>query len=131
VRCVVVLWLVINPLSRYRHAKRAQAGANPPEWPKSIIARQDAYWQSEANMAEGNPTLILERGEKVLTPPAVWSRALSSAGLVGHIGIDIHIDVIHASLNSAVFGATEPPAVSGDGVAHFGKGEAAPLACLK
>ena len=23
-------------------------------------------------MAEGNPVLILERGEKVLTPPAVW-----------------------------------------------------------
>jgi hypothetical protein len=65
-------WPVINPYSRYRHAKRAQAGANPPEWPKSIIARQDAYWQDEANMAEGNPLLALERGEKVLTPPAVW-----------------------------------------------------------
>ena len=23
-------------------------------------------------MAEGNPMLILERGEKVLTPPAIW-----------------------------------------------------------
>src|SRR3982751_6311229 len=63
---------VINPLSRYRHAKRAQAGANPPEWPKSVITRQDAYWQSEANMAEGNPVLVLERGEKAQTPPAVW-----------------------------------------------------------
>jgi acetyl esterase len=72
VRCVVGSWPVINPLSRYRHAKRAQASANPPEWPKSIIPRQDAYWQSEANMAEGNPMLALERGEKVLTPPAVW-----------------------------------------------------------
>ena len=72
VRCVMMSWPVINPLSRYRHAKRAQAGANPPEWPKSIIARQDAYWRSEANMAEGNPMLALERGEKVLTPPAVW-----------------------------------------------------------
>jgi acetyl esterase/lipase len=72
VRCVVMSWPVINPLSRYRHAKRAQASANPPEWPKSIIGRQDAYWQSEANMSEGSPTLILERGEKVLTPPAIW-----------------------------------------------------------
>jgi acetyl esterase/lipase len=72
VRCVVMSWPVINPLSRYRHAKRAQASANPPEWPKSIIGRQDAYWQSEANMAEGSPTLILERGEKVITPPAIW-----------------------------------------------------------
>src|SRR5262245_2831868 len=72
VRCVVMSWPVINPLSRYRHAKRAAAGANPPEWPKSIIPRQDAYWRSEANMAEGNPMLALERGEKVETPPTVW-----------------------------------------------------------
>ena len=67
-RCVVMSWPVINPFSRYRHAKRALAGANPPEWPKSIIPRQDAYWRSEANMAEGNPMLALERGEKVANP---------------------------------------------------------------
>jgi acetyl esterase/lipase len=72
VRAVVLSWPVINPLGRYRHAKRAAAGANPPEWPKSIIARQDSYWRSEANMAEGNPLSALERGEKLLTPPAVW-----------------------------------------------------------
>ena len=34
VRCVVMSWPVINPLGRYRHAKRAQAAPNPPEWPK-------------------------------------------------------------------------------------------------
>jgi acetyl esterase len=72
VRCVVMSWPVINPLSRYRHAKRAQASDSPPEWPKSIIPRQDAYWRSEANMEEGNPMLILERGETVRTPPAIW-----------------------------------------------------------
>src|SRR5882724_4891367 len=72
VRCVIMSWPVINPLSRYRHARRALGGANPPEWPKSIIARQDSYWRSEAAMQEGNPMLALERAEKVLTPPAVW-----------------------------------------------------------
>jgi acetyl esterase len=72
VRCVIMSWPVINPLSRYRHAKQAQMSVNPPEWPKSIIARQDSYWRSEAAMAEGNPLLALERGEKVLTPPAIW-----------------------------------------------------------
>jgi acetyl esterase/lipase len=72
VRCVVMSWPVINPLSRYRLAKRELASANRPDWPKSIIPRQEAYWRSEANMAEGNPMLIFERGEKVLTPPAVW-----------------------------------------------------------
>ncbi len=75
VRCVIMSWPVINPLSRYRLAVRARDGANPPEWPKSIIARQDSYWQSEANMSEGNPMLALERGEKVLTPPAIWFQA--------------------------------------------------------
>jgi acetyl esterase len=79
VRCVIMSWPVINPLSRYRHAKRAQASANPPEWPKSIIARHDSYWRSEANMADGNPTLLLERGEKVLTPPAIWFQGRGDA----------------------------------------------------
>ena len=72
VRCVVMSWPVINPLSRYRHAKRALAAANPPEWPNSIIPRHDAYWRNEANMAEGNPMLALERGETVQLPPAIW-----------------------------------------------------------
>jgi acetyl esterase len=72
VPCVIMSWPVINPLSRYRHAKRALAGATPADWPKSIIPRHDSYWMNEANMAEGNPTMALERGEKVLTPPAVW-----------------------------------------------------------
>jgi acetyl esterase len=72
VRCVVMSWPVINPLSRYRHAKRAAAAATPPAWSQSVIERQDSFWQSEANMSEGNPMLALERGERVETPPAVW-----------------------------------------------------------
>jgi acetyl esterase/lipase len=75
VRCVIMSWPVINPLSRYRHAKRAAASANPPAWPASIIARHDSYWRTEADMAEGSPTLALERGEKVKTPPAIWFQA--------------------------------------------------------
>jgi acetyl esterase len=67
---VVMSWPVINPLSRYRHAKRALAAGG--EWAKSIIPRHDAYWRSEAAMEEGNPMLALERGEKVLLPPAIW-----------------------------------------------------------
>jgi acetyl esterase/lipase len=64
VRCVIMTWPVINPLSRYRHAKREKLA--------SILARQDSYWCTEAAMEEGNPMLALERGEKLLTPPAVW-----------------------------------------------------------
>jgi acetyl esterase len=73
VPAVVMSWPVINPLSRYRHAKRAVAAGG--EWAKSIIPRHDAYWRSEAAMEEGNPMLALERGEKALTPPAIWFQA--------------------------------------------------------
>src|SRR5215208_3912758 len=72
VRCVIMSWPVINPLSRYRHAKRAASSANPPAWPNSIITRQDSYWGSEAAMAEGNPVLALERGEKLALPPVLY-----------------------------------------------------------
>jgi acetyl esterase len=73
VRSVVMSWPVINPLSRYRHAKRSLAGG--AEWAKPIIPRHDSYWKSEANMEEGNPMLALERGEKLQLPPAIWFQA--------------------------------------------------------
>ena len=72
VRCVVMLWPVINPLSRYRYARRERDAANPPAWVGNIPERHDTYWTTEAAMAEGNPMLALERGEKVETPPALW-----------------------------------------------------------
>lgn len=72
VQCVAMTWPVINPLSRYRHARRARDAANPPAWVGDIPQRHDTYWKTEANMAEGNPVLALERGEKVQTPPALW-----------------------------------------------------------
>ncbi len=72
VQCVAMTWPVINPLSRYRHARRARDTANPPAWVRDIPERHDTYWKTEANMAEGNPVLALERGEKVLTPPTLW-----------------------------------------------------------
>ena len=70
--CVAMTWPVINPLSRYRHALRLRAGAEPPAWTGNIPERHDLYWKTEENMAEGNPMLALERGEAVATPPAIW-----------------------------------------------------------
>ena len=72
VHCVGMLWPVINPLSRYRHALRARGEATPQAWVGDIPERHDLYWRSEEAMAEGNPVLALERGEKVATPPAIW-----------------------------------------------------------
>ena len=72
VRCVAMLWPVINPLSRYRHALRLRASANPPAWIGDIPECHDLYWAGEDDMAEGNPVLALEGGEAVETPPALW-----------------------------------------------------------
>ena len=75
VKAAVLSWPVINPLSRYRHAKRSAALPNPPEWPPGIIDKHNQFWGTEANMTEGNPMLMLERGEKVALPPAIWHQA--------------------------------------------------------
>ncbi len=72
VEAVAMLWPVINPLSRYRHALRARDSAAPPAWVGDIPERHDRYWQTEAAMAEGNPMLALERGEALVLPPALW-----------------------------------------------------------
>lgn len=74
VRCVGMAWPVINPLSRYRNALRTRAGKvpGPTDWVGDIPESHDRYWVTDENMTEGNPTMLLERGEKVLMPPAMW-----------------------------------------------------------
>ena len=72
VQAVVMQWPVINPLSRYHHARRQRDSANPPTWVGNIPERHELYWKTTAAMAEGNPIGILEKGEKVQTPPSLW-----------------------------------------------------------
>lgn len=73
VRCAVLCWPVIDPLSRYRYAKALKAGGPPyPDVVDRVLPGHDAYWVTEDAMAEGNPTLALERGEAVETPPVVY-----------------------------------------------------------
>lgn len=72
VRCVGMLWPVINPLSRYQRVVRKRAEGNPPAWVGDLPERHDLYWRTEEIMEEGNPMLALERGEAVEMPPAVW-----------------------------------------------------------
>jgi acetyl esterase/lipase len=60
---VVACWPVSDPLYRYRLA-RENGNA-------SIVKAHDAYWGTEAAMEEGNPPLILERGEPVDLPPTL------------------------------------------------------------
>ena len=72
VKAVVMVWPVINPLSRYRHAHRERSNDKPADWVGDIPERHDLYWVTEENMADGNPMLALENGEMVETPPALW-----------------------------------------------------------
>src|SRR5579864_192484 len=60
---VVACWPVSDPLYRYRKAV-SEGNAN-------IVKAHDAYWGTEAAMEEGNPPLILERGEPVELPPTL------------------------------------------------------------
>jgi acetyl esterase/lipase len=60
---VVLGWPVIDPLARYRYA---EAGNKTP-----YLEAHHAYWPSVADMADGNPQLILERGESVPPLPPV------------------------------------------------------------
>jgi acetyl esterase/lipase len=72
VKAVVMQWPVISPISRYRNARRMRDSANPPGWVGNIPERHEQYWKTEAAMIEGNPIGILEKGEKVVTVPALW-----------------------------------------------------------
>jgi acetyl esterase/lipase len=61
---LVLCWPIADPLARYRMVKQ-KGNAR-------LVAAHDAYWASEAEMEEGNPQLILDRGEAALPlPPAI------------------------------------------------------------
>ena len=72
VRAVVLCWPVIDPLGRYRYAKNLKEEGRHLKQAEEWIVCHEKYWQDEGEMAEGNPTLALERGEKVEMPPVLY-----------------------------------------------------------
>jgi len=61
---LVLCWPISDPLARYRMVRDKGNGR--------LIEAHDAYWRSAAEMEEGNPQLILERGEGATPlPPAI------------------------------------------------------------
>ena len=73
VQCVVAVWPVIDPLQRYHHAKRLQAGGGKyPEQIDRVIPSHIKFWGDEAAMEEGNPVGVLERGEAIAMPPVLY-----------------------------------------------------------
>ena len=73
VRCVILCWPVIDPLGRYQYAKALKAAGPPyPEVVDRVLPAHDLYWPGEDAMAEASPVRILERGERVELPPALY-----------------------------------------------------------
>jgi acetyl esterase len=56
-------WGVLDPLLRYHLAK--QTGNT------ELVEHHHAFWHDEATMSEGSPPAILDRGERVVLPPAL------------------------------------------------------------
>jgi acetyl esterase/lipase len=73
VRCVVMCWPVIDPLGRYRYAKNLKERGGPgSDLAERVLPSHDQFWGTEEAMAEGSPTIALERGENVELPPALY-----------------------------------------------------------
>lgn len=58
---VVACWPILDPLARYRMAQAKGL--------KNLVEAHHAFWPDEAAMAEGNPQLVVERGEAQALPP--------------------------------------------------------------
>lgn len=73
VRCVIMCSPVIDPIGRYHYAKELKAKGQPyPALVDEVLPCHDAYWQTEAAMAEGSPARALEQGESVQLPPVLY-----------------------------------------------------------
>jgi acetyl esterase len=66
---LVLCWPISDPLARY-HMVRDKGNTR-------LVEAHDAWWPSEADMAEGNPQSILERGEAGALPPAILVQGLA------------------------------------------------------
>ncbi|HWB51065.1 MAG TPA: alpha/beta hydrolase [Stellaceae bacterium] len=60
---LVLCWPISDPLARYRMVKE--------KGNTRLVESHDAYWRSEAEMAEGNPQRLVEAGEAAPLPPAI------------------------------------------------------------
>jgi len=78
---IAVCWPIVDPLARYR---MVQASGN-----ERLVNAHHAYWPDEAAMAEGNPQLILERGEGVRPlPPALVLQGTSDGNVTPTMATD-------------------------------------------
>jgi acetyl esterase/lipase len=92
-RCMILCWPVIDPLARYRYVKKMKEGGKPyPDLVDRVMPGHDQYWKTEEAMAEGNPVLALERGERVETPPVLYLQGTKD---IAHPREDLDRFVMH------------------------------------
>jgi acetyl esterase/lipase len=70
---VISCWGVLDPYGRYR---LAQERGN-----KELMANHERYFQTVEAMQEGNPLLILQRGEPAELPPALLIQGTADTGV--------------------------------------------------
>jgi acetyl esterase len=74
----ILLYAVLDPLERYRMTLRTGR--------IDLTARHQQYWPVTDDMAEGNPTLLLDRGEPADLPPALVIQGWEDANLTPDMG---------------------------------------------
>ena len=80
VEFLVAGWPILDPLARY---KMVQEAGN-----ERIMSAHHAYFADEAAMADGNPYMLLERGEATHLPPVLIVQGTNDAN-VAHERADI------------------------------------------
>jgi acetyl esterase len=66
---LVLCWPISDPLARYRMVRE--------KGNTRLVEAHDAWWPTEADMAEGSPQLILERGKAGALSPAILVQGLA------------------------------------------------------
>lgn len=83
----VAAWPILDPLARYRMVEEAGN--------ERLVAAHNACFAGEADMEEGNPRLLLERGEATHTPPMCIIQGTADAN-VEHTWQDAFADLYRA-----------------------------------
>ncbi len=88
----IACWPILDPLARYQMAK---ANRN-----QSLIDATHAYFPSDPSMSEGNPYLVVERGEATRKPPFLILQGTSDQN-VEHERADLFADLYREHGGSA------------------------------
>lgn len=75
---IVAMWPVICPATRfYENSERQARGDNSLAHLEGSLFNQMAYWINVDQMADGSPTMALERGDKLELPDLLYVQAHS------------------------------------------------------